>query len=51
MNEKDDFILEAILKATPYHDKDSILSVLYSLRNSSDLRVNLSVGSSVQTYE
>ena len=23
MNEKDDFVLEAILKATPYHDKDS----------------------------
>ena len=32
MNEKDDFVLEEILKATPYHDKDSIFSVFGSVK-------------------
>ena len=40
MNEKDDFVLEAILKATPYHDKDSIFSVFWSVK----IRAGFSAG-------
>ena len=41
MNEKDDFVLEAILKATPYHDKDSKILQRWSKRRASAYQITI----------